>query len=126
MSGGTFDYAQYRMRDIAERIESEIYRSGRKKTDREIQNEIRDWYHGHVPDTHYYEYPADVIEKFKEAVKIIRTAEIYAQRIDWLLAGDDGEETFINRLQAELKSLDDEMQLKYQSNFKPEYDDDEI
>lgn len=120
MSGGTFDYVQYRMNDIAERIETEIYNSGRKKSDLEIREEIRDWYPGHVPDPCYYEYSADIVDKFKEAVKLIKTAQIYAHRIDWLLAGDDGEETFLEKLGRDLKALDAELQIKHQENFKTE------
>jgi hypothetical protein len=39
MSGGRFEYSQYRIRDIANEIEKEIYNSGRKKTEREIKEE---------------------------------------------------------------------------------------
>jgi hypothetical protein len=35
MSGGRFDYQQYRIKDIADEIEKEIYNSGRKKTESE-------------------------------------------------------------------------------------------
>jgi len=33
---------------------------------------------------------------------VLRKAAIYAQRIDWLLSGDDGEESFLERLKEEL------------------------
>lgn len=46
----------------------------------------------------HYKYPDEVIDKLKEAVKVLRMAEIYAHRIDWVLSGDDGEETFLRRL----------------------------
>jgi hypothetical protein len=32
-------------------------------------------------------------------------AEIYAQRIDWLLSGDDGEDSFRKRLKEDLERL---------------------
>lgn len=35
---------------------------------------------------------------------LLEIAQIYAQRIDYLLAGDDGEETFQERLDKELKT----------------------
>ena len=35
MSGGTFDYNQRRIRDIADRVEEEIAKSGTPKTERE-------------------------------------------------------------------------------------------
>ena len=40
----------------------------------------------------------EIQEKMKDAIKILRTAAIYAHRIDWLLSGDDGEESFLERL----------------------------
>jgi hypothetical protein len=48
-------------------------------------------------------YNKEVIEKFQEAVKILKTGEIYTQRIDWLLSGDDGEESFLRRLKEDLE-----------------------
>jgi len=50
-------------------------------------------------------HPDEIIEKFKEAVDILRKAEVYAQRIDWYLSGDDGDETFIKRLKEDLEKL---------------------
>ena len=45
----------------------------------------------------------------KKGYWILRKAAIYAQRIDWLLSGDDGEESFIRRLYDELEQLDKRM-----------------
>ena len=44
------------------------------------------------------------IEEFRKAVTYLRIAETYAQRIDWLLAGDDSERTFHKRLKADLSA----------------------
>lgn len=96
MSGGTFEYNQYQIRYIADVIEDAIIKNGKEKEDEPSY----DW-----ESTHYEEYPDYIIEKFKEAVKVIRTAEIYAQRIDWLMAGDDGEESFLRRLKEDLEEL---------------------
>jgi hypothetical protein len=78
MSGGRFDHKQYDMNYIADKIEHEVLINDKKK---------------------------EVIEKFKEAVIILRKAAIYTQRIDWLLSGDDEEETFLKRLKKDLKEL---------------------
>ena len=37
-----------------------------------------------------------------EAVKALEIAHIYAQRVDRLLSGDDGDESFLRRLKEEL------------------------
>ena len=110
MSGGAFDYDQYKIRNIADSIESEIERSGRPLTDEEFREKVR-WYgveyFERYPDERtHHKYPDEVIKKFRDAVKILRIAEIYAQRVDWLLSGDDGEETFLKRLSDELNKLD--------------------
>lgn len=95
MSGGHFDYNQHRIRDIADSIEDIIRKNGKKK-----EYEASYW-----EDDHYYEYPPEVIQKFKEGLDILRKAEVYAQRIDWLVSGDDGEESFLERLKEDLNKL---------------------
>ena len=47
------------------------------------------------------------IKEFKNAIDAIALAQIYIQRIDYLLAGDDGEESFHRRLDKELKEFRD-------------------
>jgi hypothetical protein len=105
MSGGHFDYKQWHITEIADGVERIIENNGRKKTDEELKNEHwnrPDWYERYPEDLYHYKYPDEVIEKFKEGVDILRKAAIYAQRIDWLLSGDDGEESFLRRLKEEL------------------------
>lgn len=86
MSGGHFDYDQYRIRGIWGKIEREI--------------EANDG-----PDG--CELPDEVLEKFREAVEVLKKAEIYTHRIDWLLSSDDGVETFLRRLKADLEASND-------------------
>jgi len=105
MSGGKFAYEQYKIGYIADSVEHEIRKSGKKKTDRELREESwknKDWYEEYPEDLFHYKYPDEIIEKFKEGLDILRKAEIYAQRIDWLLSGDDGEENFLERLKEDL------------------------
>ena len=60
-------------------------------------------------DGEYYpEYTEETIQIFKDAVKILRKAAIYAQRIDWFLSGDDGEDNLKERLEKELKELEEQ------------------
>ena len=46
-----------------------------------------------------------MIIELKIGVEKLKEAYVYAQRIDWLLSGDDGEETFIERLKEDLDKL---------------------
>lgn len=84
MSGGHFDYDQYRIRRIADEVEQLI-----------IDNSN--------------EFSQETIEEFKIGLEYLKKAEVYTQRIDWLVSGDDGEDTFHNRLQSELKNLESEL-----------------
>lgn len=53
-----------------------------------------------------YEYSEETIAELKKGLDILRRAYIYAQRIDWLLSGDNGEESFHERLKEELDELE--------------------
>ena len=109
MSGGAFDYKQYNIGMIADEVEQIILNSGRPKTKEELHDESwhrnNSWYETHPEDLNHYKYPDDVIEEFKKGVEILRKAQIYAQRIDWLISGDDGEESFHKRLKEDLEKL---------------------
>lgn len=105
MSGGKFNYDQHRIKYMAEIIEHYIEQNGKPKTREELKDEgwrEPDWYKRYPEDLNHYKYPDEVIDKFKEAVVILNKASIYAHRIDYLLSGDDGEESFLKRLQEEL------------------------
>lgn len=120
MSGGRFEYDQYKIRYIAEDVDKEIRRNGRKKTDQEIKDEgwhDPDWYEKYPEDKFHYKYPDEVIKEFERGYYILRLAEIYAQRIDWLLSGDDGDDSFIERLAQEKEILKKEYHVR-KSNGK--------
>ena len=78
MSGGHFDYNQYRIEDVAREIEEIIEKNP-------------------------YDYSPEILEKLKEASWTIHQAAEMAQRIDWFFSGDDGEESFVERWQNEVR-----------------------
>ena len=105
MSGGAFEYQQYYIEEIADSIEQEIIEAGR-----EIPKEIwakNHWYGSSFDDSDrtYPTYERKTIDIMKRAVYVLRMAYIYAKRIDWMLSGDDGEDTLVERLQEELQAL---------------------
>jgi hypothetical protein len=89
MSGGTFDYSQHRIRDIYETIESYIDLQGKKD----------EWGDEHQT------FETEVIKQLQDAIECLKKAYVYAHRVDWFLAGDDGEESFIERLKSDLSKL---------------------
>jgi hypothetical protein len=85
-----------------------VVKNGVEKTPEELKNEgwrDPDWYKKYPEDKFHYQYPDEVIEKMKEGIEVLKRAQIYAQRIDWLLSGDDGEESFLKRLEKDLNEL---------------------
>ena len=60
---------------------------------------------------YYSSYNRKTMDIMKRAVYILRMAYIYAQRIDWILSGDDGEDDLVRRLDKELH----ELKMKYPS-----------
>jgi nicotinic acid mononucleotide adenylyltransferase len=93
MSGGHFEYQQYRIEDIARSIEELI-----ESNDDES---LTEW------DTRRGKgYSAETIEKFKTTIDTLRKAAIMAQRVDWLVSGDDGEDSFHRRWAEELSKYE--------------------
>lgn len=82
MSAGHFNFMQRHMTEIASDIEEVI--------DHNTLLQI---------------YAADIIEEFKNGVQALRRAYVYAERIDYLLEGDDGEDSFRKRLKEDLAKL---------------------
>lgn len=77
MSGGHFDYVQYRIDDAANEIERQATWVGS-------------------------DYQPVTLARFTEAAATLRLAAKMLHRVDWLLSDDDGEESFHKRWQAEI------------------------
>ena len=52
-----------------------------------------------------YGLSKETIKEFKKGIELLKKAQVYAQRIDWLLSGDDGEDNFHLRLKEDLANL---------------------
>lgn len=114
MSGGFFNYDQARIRNMIHSIEELINNNGIAKTEEELINDawgtLDDEYYKKYPEEKYFhKYSDEVIEEFKKGLTSLQIAYVYAQRIDWLVSGDDGEETFIERLNDDLSKLKTEL-----------------
>jgi hypothetical protein len=110
MSGGHWDYVQHRLTEVVEDVVRKIERNGKEKTKEERKEEgwkDPDWYEKYPEDRFYHKYSDEVIEEFKKGAEIIAKAQVYMQRIDGLLSGDDGEESFLKRLKQELLKINE-------------------
>jgi hypothetical protein len=110
MSGGHWGYIQHRLADVADDIDELIEKNGKPKTKEELDESWygADWYEKYPEDLIHCKYEDEVLEQFKKASDAIRIAQVYIQRVDWLLSGDDGEETFLERIDKDLNKLKDE------------------
>ena len=120
MSGGHFDNYQWYIKDMADSLEE--YINGRELDDNEVEPYIDRIFYFDSEDKekaveyirdnqrtlpNRYEYSEETIAEFKKGLDILRRAYIYAQRIDWLLSGDDREKSFHERLKEELDELEE-------------------
>lgn len=92
MSGGHFQYKQWEIGNIADEVEQLIITNDSEELDR--------W--GDRKGCHFN---PETIEEFKKGLILLRQAYVYAQRIDWLVSGDDGEDSFHSRLKFELDKI---------------------
>lgn len=88
MSGGHFDYKQSHIESIADDLE-----------------EI-------LADGYYAHYSNEVKAQFRDGLEALRKAYAYTHRIDRLLSGDASEDTFLEALAEDLKSINDELNPK--------------
>lgn len=92
MSGGHFNYNQWVIESVADQVEDLILTND--------SEEVTEW--GGIEGRHF---TPETIAEFQTGLRKLREAAIYAQRIDWLVSGDDGEESFHRRLKADLAKL---------------------
>jgi hypothetical protein len=90
MSGGHFEYQQYRIEDIAFEIDEMIGANDDQSLDEWGQRRGNN-------------YPPEILEKFQETAHTLRQAAEMAQRVDWLVSSDDGEESFLRRWEKEVR-----------------------
>lgn len=87
MSGGYFEYNQYRLEEISE----------------DIIKLISNYENGEFEDDYYKEVlDDDIIEIFKKAVDYLNTTYKYIHEIDWFLSGDTDKETLLKNIKDEI------------------------
>lgn len=93
MSGGRFDYKQYHLEDIAEQLEYEL-----KHMDAWLQYE-----------KFTVEEKVALEDNIEVLIHLLKLCQVGVQRIDWLLSGDDGLQTYFERLEEDTTKLRDEL-----------------
>jgi len=98
MSGGHFDYKQHHIDDIICEMENII-----KNNNKEIDSLE---YFGEYDQNH--NLSPEVIVEINKGIVFLKLAHIYTHRIDYLLSGDDSEESFFKRIEEDLNKYKDE------------------
>ena len=69
-------------------------------------------YDRYPDDADVLELSDETINAMKEAYRQMRIAEIYATRVDWMMSGDDSEESFRERIKEDLEEFEKEYATK--------------
>jgi hypothetical protein len=105
MSGGHFEYKQYHVNELAEEIDRLIAKAHKIRED--LKNTPDDPCDPGYCWERFYNFTEETVAKFIEARDTLRRASVMAQRVDWLVSGDDGEESFHRRWEEDLKELEE-------------------
>lgn len=112
LSKSTYDEAIKHFKDAGYYINEINSEPNHRKAEavKDVTYQINEWISEEYKDengeiVYFRDYSKETLDEFKKAVKLLREAKVYAQRIDWLLSDDDGEETFHKRLKEELDKL---------------------
>ena len=81
MSGGSLDYFYFRFEEPLEKISKEI-KWGKNK------------------------WSPEVLSEFQHAIKYLRIAQVYSHDVDWLLSGDNSDDSFLESIKEELEELE--------------------
>ena len=94
MSGGYFDYVQSRLTwDVEEQLRDLL--NPAKYSERFSFDDCED------------PYSEEDRQEFRNALYHTKKAAIYLQRVDWYVSGDDGQDSFHERLKEELEELEE-------------------
>ena len=100
MSGGTFNYHESRIEGMADYVRRTYLKHKSKEWVEFVQTQKSEW---------FKPYSKETLAIFKKAYKVLRTAYIYAKCIDYLEAGDYGEDSFKENLKFMTDELDREL-----------------
>ena len=91
MSGGFFEYQDYRMEDIAKLLRLEIAKCRQKP----------DWV-----DDYRKSYPEAFLSEMSKAYNMLVETQARLHRLDWVFSGDDGVECYFRRLPEDMNELE--------------------
>lgn len=91
MSGGHWDYFQYRLEEVVDDLKMAINNNGKKITAEEAE-----WLCPlEKEDSFHREFSKETLEGFRKVIETVSKAHLYINSVDRLMSGDDGEDDFI-------------------------------
>ena len=110
MSGGSMDYVCFRIQQAAEDVASEIVRIEREMYEKGYGSfKVFDYYKDKYPDNPDLKdgkpLAEAVLKRLRSALKSLKEAAVYAERVEWLTSGDDGYESFVVRTDEDLREI---------------------
>lgn len=108
-----FEKWNYSIRILSTEPQNRKFRASKISNDEELTFEVCEFLYNYYKNEDgdqvwYNDFSKETLDEFRKGLDILNKAYIYTQRIDWLLSGDDGEETFHQRLEEDLKNLQNE------------------
>jgi len=94
MSGGSLDYGYSKIEMITDLIEEEIAQNGKEDN----------W--GYKVD-----HSDAMIEAMLDTIWELKKASVYAKRLEWYLSGDDGEDSYFERIKEDMKEVQEQFEL---------------
>ena len=104
MSGGTFNYHEMHIEGMADYVRRTYLKHKSKEWVEFVQTQKCKW---------FKPYSKETLKVLKKAYKVLRIAYIYAKCIDYLEAGDYGEEDFKENLDYKIGELSQEMKITF-------------
>jgi hypothetical protein len=99
MSGGHFRYINRFFDEVAEEIE-------RLVRDNDLPAVDGDPYRYNPDEPRGFGFSPEVLVRFREAAATCRRAAVMANRVDYLVSADDGEDNFMQRWDHDLAALE--------------------
>jgi hypothetical protein len=104
MSGGTFNYHEMHIEGMADYVRRTYLKHKSREWVEFVQTQKCKW---------FKPYSKETLKVLKKAYKVLRIAYIYAKCIDYLEAGDYGEEDFKENLDYKIGELSQEMKITF-------------
>ena len=104
MSGGTFNYHEMHIEGMADYVRRTYLKHKSREWVEFVQTQKCKW---------FKPYSKETLKVLKKAYKVLRIAYIYAKCIDYLEAGDYGEDDFKENLDYKIGELSQEMKITF-------------